>query len=93
LALSSPSNALLVLADPQPLPDPADHAAAERVLHYLWTLAAERIREKVADAPPSYLIESRAASAERIRVTAELVDHHSGSPSGSKPCMAACRWM
>ncbi len=77
LALSSPSNALLVLADPQPLPDPTDHAAAERVLHYLWTLAAERIREKVADAPPSYLIESRAASAERVRVTAELVDHHS----------------
>lgn len=77
LALSSPSNALLVLADPQPLPDPADHPAAEQVLRYLWTLAAERIREKVADAPPSYLIESRAASAERVRVTAELVDHHS----------------
>jgi DNA-binding CsgD family transcriptional regulator len=77
LALSSPSNALLVLADPQPLPDPADQAAAEHVLRYLWTLAAERIREKVADAPPSYLIESRAASAERVRVTAELVDHHS----------------
>jgi hypothetical protein len=47
------------------------------MLRYLWTLAAERIREKVADAPPSYLIESRAASAERVRVTAELVDHHS----------------
>jgi DNA-binding CsgD family transcriptional regulator len=77
LALSSPSNALLVLADPQPLPDPAQHAAADRMLRYLWTLAAERIREKVADAPPSYLIESRAASAERVRVTAELVDRHS----------------
>ncbi|GAA1263880.1 response regulator transcription factor [Arthrobacter pascens] len=77
LALSSPSNALLVLADPQPLPDPADRAPAERLLRYLWTLAAERIREKVADAPPSYLIESRAASAERVRVTAELVDRHS----------------
>ena len=77
LALSSPSNALLVLADPQPLPDPAHHAAAGRMLRYLWTLAAERIREKVADAPPSYLIESRAASAERVRVTAELVDRHS----------------
>ena len=63
LALSSPSNALLVLADPQPLPDPAQHMAAGRMLRYLWTLAAERIREKVADAPPSYLIESRAASA------------------------------
>lgn len=77
LALSSPSNALLVLADPLPLPDPAAREAAERMLRYLWALAAERIREKVADAPPSYLIESRAASAERVRVTAELVDHHS----------------
>jgi DNA-binding CsgD family transcriptional regulator len=77
LALSSASNALLVLADPQPLPDPADRLPAERLLRYLWALAAERIREKVADAPPSYLIESRAASAERVRVTAELVDRHS----------------
>ncbi|MFJ5695404.1 LuxR C-terminal-related transcriptional regulator [Arthrobacter sp. NPDC093125] len=77
LALSSPSNALLVLADPRPLPDPVDRGPAERLLRYLWTLAAERIREKVADAPPSYLIESRAASAERVSVTAELVDRHS----------------
>lgn len=80
LALSSPSNALLVIADPQHhagTADPAGHEAAERMLRYLWALAAERIREKVADAPPSYLIESRAASAERVRVTAELVDHHS----------------
>ena len=77
LALSSPSNALLVLADPRPLPNPADRGPAERLFRYLWTLAAERIREKVADAPPSYLIESRAASAERVRVTAELVDRHS----------------
>ncbi len=77
LALSSPSKALLVLADPQALTDAADRAEAEWILRYLWTLAAERIREKVADAPPSYLIESRAASAERVRVTAELVDQHS----------------
>ncbi len=40
-------------------------------------MAAQRIQEKVADAPPSYLLESRAASAERIRVTAELTDLHS----------------
>lgn len=77
LALSSPSNALLVLTDPRPLPDPAERGPAEQLLRYLWTLASERIREKVADAPPSYLIESRAASAERVRVTAELVDRHS----------------
>ncbi|WP_427173227.1 LuxR C-terminal-related transcriptional regulator [Arthrobacter sp. 92] len=80
LALSSPCNALLVLADPQhpaEMAGPADREAAGRMLRYLWALAAERIREKVADAPPSYLIESRAASAERVRVTAELVDQHS----------------
>ncbi|WP_461190464.1 helix-turn-helix transcriptional regulator [Arthrobacter sp. Z4-13] len=87
LAFSSPSNALLVLSDPhpnphpqsstQPQPGPDGEADAQWILHYLWTMAAERIREKVADAPPSYLIESRAASAERLRVTAELVDQHS----------------
>lgn len=77
LAFSSATNALLVIAHPQPLPDPADHASALWTVRYLWKLAAERIREKVADAPPSYLIESRAASAERVRVTAELVDRHS----------------
>ncbi len=75
LAVSSPSNALLVLSDPQPLPGAGPDP--QWLLNYLWRLAAERIREKVADAPPSYLIESRAASAERLRVTAELVDQHS----------------
>ena len=83
LALSSPSKALLVLADPQhtaetaDTADPAGREAGGRMLRYFWAMASERIREKVADAPPSYLIESRAASAERVRVTAELVDQHS----------------
>nr|WP_240719870.1 helix-turn-helix transcriptional regulator [Pseudarthrobacter sp. NamB4] len=77
LALSSPTNALLVLSNPQPVPDFTTPADQQWILRYLWTLTAERIREKVADAPPSYLIESRAASAERLRVTAELVDQHS----------------
>lgn len=77
LAVSSPSNALLVLSDPRPIPPAGAGPDPQWVLHYLWALAAERIREKVADAPPSYLIESRAASAERLRVTAELVDRHS----------------
>ncbi|WP_307282089.1 response regulator transcription factor family protein [Arthrobacter sp. W4I7] len=81
LAVTSASNALLVLSDPAPAPGSAAGADAREdpqwLLHYLWALAAERIREKVADAPPSYLIESRAASAERLRVTAELVDQHS----------------
>ncbi|MDN4646501.1 helix-turn-helix transcriptional regulator [Arthrobacter sp. PsM3] len=68
------SNALLVLTDPPA--DPGRNAGLELVA-YLWRLTARRIREKVADAPPSYLLESRAASAERLRVTAELTDLHS----------------
>ena len=68
------SNALLVLTDPRPA-DP-ENAGLDWV-RYLWRIAARRIQEKVADAPPSYLLESRAASAERIRVTAELTDMHS----------------
>jgi DNA-binding CsgD family transcriptional regulator len=68
------SNALLVLTDP-----PADPGRSDglELVTYLWRLTARRIREKVADAPPSYLLESRAASAERLRVTAELTDLHS----------------
>jgi DNA-binding CsgD family transcriptional regulator len=69
------SQALLVLTDPRPS-DPGDNTGLDLVT-YLWRIAAKRIQEKVADAPPSYLLESRAASAERIRVTAELTDLHS----------------
>ncbi|WP_190992139.1 helix-turn-helix transcriptional regulator [Pseudarthrobacter sulfonivorans] len=68
------SNALLVLTDPPAEPGPS---AGLDLVTYLWRLTARRIREKVADAPPSYLLESRAASAERLRVTAELTDLHS----------------
>lgn len=68
------SNALLVLTDPPADPGPS---GGLDLVTYLWRLTARRIREKVADAPPSYLLESRAASAERLRVTAELTDVHS----------------
>lgn len=71
-----PSRALLVLTDPGPAADLASSEAVGMVT-YLWRLAARRIQEKVADAPPSYLLESRAASAERVRVTSELVDQYS----------------
>ncbi|MET3934472.1 LuxR C-terminal-related transcriptional regulator [Arthrobacter sp. OAP107] len=71
----APSQALLVLTDPRPA-NPQGNPGLELVT-YLWGIAARRIQEKVADAPPSYLAESRAASAERIRVTAELTDLHS----------------
>lgn len=79
----APSQALLVLTDPSMTAglEGSDGSEAEeealRLLTYLWRLTARRIHEKVTDAPPSYLLESRAASAERIRVTAELVDQHS----------------
>lgn len=69
----APSHALLVITDP----DPGAVESALDLIEYLWHIAARRIQEKVADAPPSYLMESRAASAERVRVTAELVDMHS----------------
>lgn len=48
----------------------------------------EQHKVRLADAPPSYLLESRAASAERIRVTAELVDQYS---TGLETIMAALR--
>ncbi|MCU1631363.1 MAG: helix-turn-helix transcriptional regulator [Micrococcaceae bacterium] len=69
------SRALLVLTDPRPV-DPKREVGMD-VVSYLWRIAAQRIHEKVADAPPSFLLESRAASAERVRVTAELTDLHS----------------
>lgn len=71
----SSSDALLVLTDPQPAD--AEHNGGLDLVTYLWRIAAQRIQEKVSDAPPSYLLESRAASAERIRVTTELTDLHS----------------
>ncbi|RJT76514.1 LuxR family transcriptional regulator [Arthrobacter cheniae] len=69
------SRALLVLTDPRSV-DPKREVGMD-VVSYLWRIAAQRIHEKVADAPPSFLLESRAASAERVRVTAELTDLHS----------------
>lgn len=72
----APSNALLVFTDPAEVPGRSESPAL-KIVSYLWRLTAARIQEKVSDAPPSYLLESRAASAERIRVTAELVDQHS----------------
>jgi hypothetical protein len=70
-----PSHALLVVTDPRPT-QPGNDAGLDLVT-YLWCITARRIQERVADAPPSYLAESRAASAERVRVTAELTDLHS----------------
>lgn len=70
-----PSNALLVITYSDGRCATAGEAL--RMVRYLWELTARRIQEKVNDAAPSYLVESRAASAERLRVTSELVDLHS----------------
>ncbi|MCO4252159.1 helix-turn-helix transcriptional regulator [Pseudarthrobacter raffinosi] len=73
----APSNALLVITEPNPVEADSAQGSPVALVEYLWQIAARRIQEKVADAPPSYLMESRAASTERVRVTAELVDMHS----------------
>jgi DNA-binding CsgD family transcriptional regulator len=54
------------------MPDAETAAFVETV----WELAAVRIREQVTAASPGYLVESRAASSERVRVTAELTERH-----------------
>ncbi|WP_159612752.1 response regulator transcription factor family protein [Glutamicibacter sp. JC586] len=72
-----PSSAILVLVNPTFNELPVQPGGSRDLLDYLWDLTAARIREKVADAPPSYLRESRAVSAERTRVTTELVDQFS----------------
>lgn len=78
LTMKSATNALLVLADPRPSFDAGeDQTAVLEPVERLWRLAALRIQERVAEAPPSYLLESRAASTERARVTAEMTDEHS----------------
>jgi len=74
-----PSNAILVLINPVMAQDVVDAVNDRDLLGYLWNLTAARIREKVADASPSYLRESRAMSTERTRVTTELVDQYSTS--------------
>lgn len=74
-----PSGAILILVDPVFNDLPAETSGSRDLLDFLWEMTATRIREKVADAPPSYLRESRAVSAERTRVTTELVDQFSAN--------------
>ncbi|MFJ3667095.1 LuxR C-terminal-related transcriptional regulator [Streptomyces sp. NPDC090106] len=66
------TGAILVLCEPGRPEDPS----AEECAAALWEIAATRIGQQVAEARPDYLRESRAASSERLRVTAELTDRH-----------------
>ncbi|MGB4777752.1 helix-turn-helix transcriptional regulator [Microbacterium sp.] len=62
---------LCVAPDRMPEPEPARAAARG-----LWEVAAQHIRQQVAHAAPHHLVESRAVSSERMRITTELTERH-----------------
>ncbi|GAA3747940.1 LuxR C-terminal-related transcriptional regulator [Streptomyces sp. NEAU-PBA10] len=66
------TGAILVLCEP----GDGTYPGAESYVRAVWTTAATRIRQQVAEARPDYLRESRAASTERLQVTAELTARH-----------------
>lgn len=68
----APTGAVLVLCGPGDLA----YRGAGDYVRAVWVTAATRIRQQVAEARPDYLRESRAASTERLRVTAELTARH-----------------
>ncbi|RMB81126.1 LuxR C-terminal-related transcriptional regulator [Streptomyces shenzhenensis] len=72
LVFGAQTGAILVLCEPG---RPA-YPGAEAYVRAVWETAATRIRQQVAEARPDYLRESRAASSERLRVTAELTARH-----------------
>ncbi|MFC9941451.1 helix-turn-helix transcriptional regulator [Streptomyces pratensis] len=71
-AYGSPTGAIMVLCEPA---EPGS-ASTETYVRALWETAATRIHQQIAEARPDYLRESRAASSERLRVTAELTSRH-----------------
>ena len=72
------TGALLVLTDPELTPaGGADPESTLALVGRLWQLVATSIRQQVAAAAPAYLLDSRAASAERAKLIADLTDAHS----------------
>ncbi|WP_017555991.1 LuxR C-terminal-related transcriptional regulator [Nocardiopsis baichengensis] len=76
-ALRDRSDTLLVLL-PRRRAEPADPSA----LAAAFGIVATSIRQQVAQASPDYLAESRAASSERARATAELTAAHEAALTG-----------
>ncbi|MGO4783661.1 LuxR C-terminal-related transcriptional regulator [Cryobacterium sp. W22_MBD10_FK3] len=77
-AWSASTGALLVLTDPElTAAGAADPEATLGFVGRLWQLVATSIRQQVAAATPAYLLDSRAASAERAKLIADLTDAHS----------------
>ncbi|MFF2654991.1 LuxR C-terminal-related transcriptional regulator [Streptomyces sp. NPDC058045] len=76
-AYGAPTGAIVVLCEPRdPQHAGTEDAGTEAYVRAIWETAATRIRQQVAEARPDYLRESRAASSERLRVTAELTARH-----------------
>ncbi|MGW9111775.1 LuxR C-terminal-related transcriptional regulator [Microbacterium sp. NPDC055683] len=71
-AWEASTGAVLVLCDADP---PAD-AAVDELVETVWETTALHIRQLVGHADPSQPVESRAVSAERVRVTTELTERH-----------------
>jgi DNA-binding CsgD family transcriptional regulator len=77
-AWTASTGALLVLTDPElTLAGATDPESTIAVVGRLWQLVARSIHQQVAAAPPAYLLDSRAASADRAKLIADLTDAHS----------------
>ncbi|WP_120338522.1 LuxR C-terminal-related transcriptional regulator [Cryobacterium soli] len=77
-AWTASTGALLVLTDPElTAAGAADPESTLAMIGRLWQLVATSIRQQVAAAAPAYLQDSRAASAERAKLIADLTDAHS----------------
>ncbi|ANP71070.1 LuxR C-terminal-related transcriptional regulator [Cryobacterium arcticum] len=77
-AWTASTGALLVLTDPElTAAGAADPESTLAMIDRLWQLVATSIRQQVAAAAPAYLQDSRAASAERAKLIADLTDAHS----------------
>ncbi|MFP7760328.1 LuxR C-terminal-related transcriptional regulator [Marisediminicola sp. LYQ85] len=69
------TGSLLVVTDPVLGPH-TDAGRLHSEVARVWEIVALSIRQQVAAAAPTYLIDSRAASRERSRIVAELSDEH-----------------
>ena len=77
-AWTASTGALLVLTDPQLTSlGASDPESTLTLIGRLWQLVATSIRQQVAAADPAYLLDSRAASADRAKLIADLTDAHS----------------
>jgi DNA-binding NarL/FixJ family response regulator len=70
LAAVADTGALLLLTDPA-------SAQFDQLAFHLWQILALHLQQYPREAPPSYLVESRAVSSARTKALSELADQHS----------------